>query len=135
MVWTDRSTNMGFLPAFVPFRLAHTSEILSSDRTASLFEKLRESYDYVGIDLPPLVPIVDVRATKRLADMYLLVVQWGRTKIPLIERALSEAPGVYQNLLGVVLNKVNVDAARRYDMHLKAYYCNKHFSRYGYVDE
>ena len=98
VVWTDRSTNMAFLPAFVPFRLAHTSEILSSDRTAWLFEKLRESYDYVVIDLPPLVPIVDVRATKRLADMYLLVVQWGRTKIPLIERALSEAPGVYRKL-------------------------------------
>ena len=135
VVWTDRSTNMVFLPAFVPFRFAQTSEILSNDRMAWLFEKLRESYDYVVIDLPPLAPIVDVRATKRIADMYLLVVQWGRTKIPLIERTLRDAPGVYENLLGVVLNKVDVDAARRYDMHLKAYYRNKHFSRYGYVDD
>ena len=134
VVWTDPSTNMAFLPAFVPFRLPHSSEILSSDRTARLFESLRQSYDYVVIDLPPLAPVVDVRATKRMVDTYLLVVQWGRTKIPLIEHALGDAPGVYENLLGVVLNKVDMNAARRYDGHLKDYYHNKHFSRYGYVD-
>jgi succinoglycan biosynthesis transport protein ExoP len=134
VVWTDPSTRMAFLPAFVPFRLPHSSEILQSDRTARLFESLRRSYDYVVIDLPPLAPVVDVRATKRMVDTYLLVVQWGRTKIPLIEHALGEAPGVYENLLGVVLNKVDMRAARRYDGHLKDYYYNKHFSRYGYVD-
>ena len=95
---------------------------------------LRQSYDYVVIDLPPLAPVVDVRATKRIVDTYLLVVQWGSTKIPLIEHALGEAPGVYENLLGVVLNKVDMNVARRYDGHLKDYYHNKHFARYGYVD-
>jgi succinoglycan biosynthesis transport protein ExoP len=134
VVWMDPSTHMTFLPAFVPFRLPHSSEILSSDRMARLFEVLRQSYDYVVIDLPPLAPIVDVRATKRIVDTYLLVVQWGRTKIPVIETALGEAPGVYENLLGVVLNKVDMNVARRYDGHLKDYYRNKHFSRYGYVD-
>jgi polysaccharide biosynthesis transport protein len=133
-VWTDPSTKMTFLPAFVPFRLPHSSEILNSDRAARLFEELRQGYDYVIIDLPPLAPIVDVRATKRIADTYLLVAQWGQTKIPVIEHALGEAPGVYENLLGVVLNKVDMDVARRYDGHLKDYYHNKHFSRYGYVD-
>ena len=94
----------------------------------------RESYDYVIFDLPPLAPVVDVRATARLVDAYVLVVEWGRTKIPLIERALREAPGVHKNMLGVVLNKADMDSVRRYDGHLSDYYQNKHFARYGYED-
>jgi polysaccharide biosynthesis transport protein len=134
VVWKDSPTDMGFLPAFVPSRLAHSSEILGSDRTVRLFERLRERYDYVVIDLSPLAPIVDVRATSRLVDAYVLVVEWGRTKIPVVERALSEAASVYENLLGVVLNKADMKAVHRYEGHFGAYYQNKHFSRYGYVD-
>lgn len=134
VMWKDASTNMAFLPAFTPFRLANSSEILASDRTVRLVERLSQSYDYVVIDLSPLVPVVDVRATGRLVDAYVLVVEWGRTKIPMVERALGEAPGVYENLLGVVLNKADIKAIRRYDGHLGDYYYNADFSRYGYVD-
>jgi succinoglycan biosynthesis transport protein ExoP len=134
VVWKDPSTNMAFLPAHIPFRLAHSSDILAGDRTVQLFERLRQSYDYVVIDLSPLAPVVDVRATGRLVDAYVLVVEWGRTKIPLVERALSEAPGVYEKLLGVILNKADMGTVRRYDRHLSDYYHNAHYSRYGYVD-
>ena len=133
-VWHDPTTNMTFLPAFVPFRLAHSSEILASDRTVRFFERLRESYDYVVVDLSPLAPVVDVRATRRLVNAYVLVVEWGRTQIPVVERALGEAPNVYENLLGVILNKVDMVSVRRYDGHFGDYYRNEHFSRYGYVD-
>ena len=45
-------------------RLLHTSEILASDARKTLFEQLRETFDYVIVDLSPLAPVVDVRATK-----------------------------------------------------------------------
>ena len=134
VMWKDASTNMAFLPAFIPFRLANSSEILASDHALRLIERLSQSYDYVVIDLSPLVPVVDVRATGRLVDAYVLVVEWGRTKIPMVERALAEAPGVYENLLGVLLNKANLHAVRRYGGYLKDYYYNEKFSRYGYED-
>ena len=133
VVWTDPSTNMAFLPAAMPFRLAHSSEILSNDLTKQLFKELRQSYDYIIVDLSPLVPVIDVRATTNLVDAYVLVVEWGRTKIKLVEHALSEAENVYENLLGVVLNKANMDIVHRYDGYLDGYYRNKHFARY-YAD-
>jgi len=133
-VWKDPSTNMAFLPAYVPFRLAQSSEILASDSTVRLFEKLRQSYDYVVIDLSPLAPVVDVRATRRLVDTYVLVIEWGRTKIPVVKRALGEAPGVYRNLLGVILNKADMHGVSRYDAYFGNYYHDEYFSRYGYVD-
>jgi succinoglycan biosynthesis transport protein ExoP len=133
VIWTDPSTNLAFLPAAIPFRLAHSNEIFSSDLTKQLFKELRQSYDYIIVDLSPLVPVIDVRATANLVDAYVLVVEWGRTKVKLVEHALRESENVYENLLGVVLNKANMDVVHRYDGYLDGYYRNKHFARY-YAD-
>ena len=65
-----------------------------------LFVRLRESYDYVIVDLSPIVPVVDVRATTHLVDSYVFVVEWGKTKIDVAEHALNSARGVYDNLVG-----------------------------------
>ena len=40
VVWRDLHSNLNFLPAFIPFRLPNSSEILSNDRTVRLFENL-----------------------------------------------------------------------------------------------
>jgi succinoglycan biosynthesis transport protein ExoP len=133
VIWTDPLTNLAFLPATMPFRLAHSNEIFSNDSTKQLFKEMRQSYDYIIVDLSPLVPVIDVRATTNLVDSYVLVVEWGKTKIKLVEHALREAENVYENLLGVVLNKANMDVVHRYDGHLEGYYRNKHFARY-YVE-
>ena len=83
---------MAFLPAIVKSRgVAFTSEFLASDATKILFDNLRQSYDYVVVDLSPLAPIVDVRATTHLVDSYFLVVEWGRTKIDVVKHALAAA--------------------------------------------
>jgi succinoglycan biosynthesis transport protein ExoP len=134
VVWTDPSTHLSFLPVVAKSRLTHTSEILSSDAMKQLFERLRARYDYVIVDLSPLAPVVDVRSTTRLIDTYLFVIEWGKTRIGVVEHALSAANEVYENLLGVVLNKVNVKLLNRYDSDRGEYYYNPLYSRYGYTD-
>lgn len=133
-IWKDPSTNMAFLPAVVKSRLPHSNEILGSDPTKKLFEQLRERYDYVVVDLSPLAPVVDVQATTHLVDSFIFVIEWGRTKIDIVEHALSNAPGVFENLLGVVLNKVDMNVFGRYASHREGYYYNKHYERYGYME-
>ena len=93
-----------------------------------LFDRLREKYDYVIVDLSPLAPVVDVRAATHLLDCYLFVVEWGKTQIDVVERALNTSRGVHDNLLGVILNKVDFARLGGYDY--SAYY-----SRYGYYTE
>ncbi len=132
VIWKDRATNMTFLPAVVKSRVAHTSEILASDATKNLFDKLRQSYDYIIVDFSPLAPVVDVRATTHLIDSYVLVIEWGHTKIDVVEHALGSSQGVYENLLGAVLNKVNMNRLGRYIGYNQSYYYNKHYERYGY---
>jgi succinoglycan biosynthesis transport protein ExoP len=133
-IWEDPSTNLAFLPGVVKFRLAHSTEILTSVPIKKLFEKLRKSYDYVVVDLAPLAPVVDVRATTHLIDSYVFVIEWGRTKIDVVEHALGQAQAVYDNLLGVVLNKVDMDIFGRYANNREDYYYNKHYGRYGYTE-
>ena len=115
VVWSDQSKNLSFLPAVGTARLAHTAEILRTDAMRTLFDRLRGSYDYVVADLTPLVPIIDVRATEGLVDYYVFVIEWGRTKIDLVERNLKEAPGIYTKTLGEVLNKVGGSELKRYE--------------------
>ena len=128
------STNLVFLPAVMKFRFANSNEILSSDPMKKLFEKLRESYDYIVVDLPPLAPIVDVRAATPIVDSFIFVIEWGRTKIDVVEHALGQAQEVYDHLLGVVLNKVDMKSFGRHASHHESYYYNKHYARYGYTD-
>jgi polysaccharide biosynthesis transport protein len=133
-IWKDASTNMVFLPIVVKFQFANSSEILSSIPMKKLFENLRESYDYIVVDLPPLAPIVDVRAATPIIDSFVFIIEWGRTKINIVEHALGHAQDVYDNLLGVVLNKVDMKSFGRYASHHESYYYNKDYARYGYTE-
>ena len=134
VIWTEPSINLAFLPVVVKSRLAHSNEILYSAPMKKLFEQLRESYDYVIVDFPPLAPIVDVRGATHLVDSFVFVIEWGRTKIDIVEHVLGHAPGVYENLVGVVLNKVDMNLFGRYASHRENYYYNKHYARYGYTE-
>jgi succinoglycan biosynthesis transport protein ExoP len=134
VMWSEGTSGLAFLPAVVPRRLAHSSDLLASGPTRALFEKLRGTYDYVIVDLSPLAPVVDVRVITPMVDSFLFVVEWGRTKIDVVEHALSNAPGIHDNLLGVVLNKTNMNALGRYQHSYGNYYYNQDYAQYGYSD-
>jgi len=127
VICVDSATNMAFLPAIIKSPLVQTTEILVSDATKRLFDRLRLSYDYVVVDLSPLGPVADVRATTNLVDSYVFVIEWGRTNTSAVQRALRSAPDVNDNLLGVVLNKTDLKLLKRYDAHLSEYYSNERY--------
>jgi succinoglycan biosynthesis transport protein ExoP len=134
VIWTDPSTNLAFLPVVAESRLIHTNEILASEPMKRLFEKLRESYDYIVVDLSPLAPVVDVRSTTNLIDSYLFVIEWGRTKIDAVKHTLNSAREINDNIFGVVLNKADVSMLGRYQSYRGKYYHNRYYARYGYTD-
>lgn len=133
-IWRDPRTNLAVLPAVQRGTLLHTSEILSAAAINKLFDHLRQNYDYVIVDLPPLTPLVDVRVTAPLIDCYVLVVEWGRTKIDVVQHALHTAPTISDSLIGAILNKTDIKAMARYDAHRSDYYNDSHYIRYGFSD-
>ncbi|MBI1203479.1 MAG: polysaccharide biosynthesis tyrosine autokinase [Rhodopseudomonas sp.] len=133
-VWADRATNLSFLPSGATPKMMHTNEVIASAAMKSLFDHLRTVYDYVIVDLPPLAPVVDVRSTTNIIDSYVYVIEWGRTKIDVVEHNLSVASGVYDHMIGVVLNKADTEVLGRYEGYHSNYYHNKYYARYGYTE-
>ena len=126
--------SMAFLPLRSKSSIADSSELLSSIAMKRLFERIRHTYDYIIVDLPPLAPLADVRATTHLVDSYLFVVEWGGTSKSIVRHALRTAPRVYERVVGAVLNKVDMKALSLYDGSRAGYYHNKAYGRYGYTD-
>jgi exopolysaccharide transport family protein len=133
-IWQDPKTNLVLLPAVKRGPLFHTSEILAAEEMRRLFDRLRATYDYIIVDLPPLAPLVDVRVTSPLIDCFILVVEWGRSKIEVVEHALHTAPNIYESTIGAVLNKTDIKAMIRYDTYRGDYYSDTHYAHYGFSD-
>jgi exopolysaccharide transport family protein len=127
-VWRDPETNLFLLPAIKAAPL-FSSEMLESEPTKRLVNGLRESFDFVIFDLPPLVPIVDARAAAHLIDCMILVVEWGRTKIEVVRHALDVAPNLQESIIGAVLNKTDMDHIALYDMKHKSMYKKEYYTR------
>jgi polysaccharide biosynthesis transport protein len=130
--WRGEGSNLAFLPTVASSRLPHTSDILASDAAQRLFEDLREKFDYVVVDLSPLGPVVDVRATTHFIDSYVYVIEWGKTPVDSVQRTLGGARGVHERLAGCVLNKVNLRVMSRYEKYQADYYHRGYYSGYAY---
>ena len=133
-LWTDTKTSLVFLPMVKNRTMLHSSEMLTTEPMRILVEKLRATYDYVIVDLPPLTPIVDARASSTFVDCFVYVVEWGRTKIDVVKHALHTAPNVYENVIGTVLNKTDIKGMASYDGSRSDYYSESHYSHYGLSD-
>ena len=129
----DPKSNLAFLPAGKRIPLFLTSEVLGGEPISKLFELLRQNYNYIIVDLPPLTPIIDVRASTHFVDAYLLTVEWGRTKIDAVEQSLRSVPNIYESLIGTILNKTDMDTIAQYDI-TGRYDKKNYYSRYGYTD-
>jgi polysaccharide biosynthesis transport protein len=125
---------LSFLPAGNVSQSSEVTQLLGSAELRALFDTLRAKYEYVVVDLPPTAPVIDVRATTKLLDFYIFVVEWGQTNVHVVEHALKDASGVYENALGVVLNKVDMRSIARYEGQRGQYFHNKYFTDYVHSD-
>jgi polysaccharide biosynthesis transport protein len=74
-----------------------------------------KDYDYVLVDLPPILPVVDVKAAAHLFDAFVLVVEWASTSTDEILKAVNSSSVLAERLLGVVLNKADETVMRRFE--------------------
>ena len=103
IIVTDaRHANLQFLPVgTIP---PNPTELLFSDRLKQLIDTVRNQYDYIFIDCPPIEMVADTQIIEQLADRTLFVVRTGlleRSMLPELQRIYDEKK--YKNM-ALILN-------------------------------
>ena len=125
LIITDSKHKFDFLPASTRLKPSNSSDILNSPAMKQMFKAAKNDYDYVLVDLPPILPVVDVKAVSHLFDAFVLVVEWGSTSTDEILKAVAASPALSERLLGAVLNKADEDIMRRFEG-----YSDRHYNYY-----
>jgi capsular exopolysaccharide synthesis family protein len=90
------------------------SEILQTGAMSAVVADLREAYDVVLIDAPPLLPVTDAALLASISDGALLVVRHGDTGRDAVTGAVGRLQSVGARLLGTVLTMAPVKELTRY---------------------
>jgi succinoglycan biosynthesis transport protein ExoP len=115
LVITDSKFKFDFLPSSTRMKPSNSSDILNSPAMKDMLKAAKSNYDYVLVDLPPILPVVDVKAVAHLFDGFVLVVEWGSTSTDEVFKALHASPILSERLLGGVLNKADEAVMRRFE--------------------
>lgn len=90
------------------------SEMLSSKKIRDFIESLREYYDYIFIDAPPIGIVTDAGIISTYTDGCIFVVGAGDADIEMAKVSKERLEKVGANILGVVLNKFESSGASGY---------------------
>ncbi len=91
------------------------AELLQSQAMESVITKLRDSYDVIVIDAPPLLPVTDAALLAAQSDGAILVVRHGKTTKEQSALAAERLHNVDAKILGCVLNMTPDQGADRYN--------------------
>ena len=106
---------------------AISSELLSSERTKVLINALAQKYDKVLIDSPPVNVVTDPVILSQIVGGVMLIIRSGETGRDVVRRARDQLLNVNANILGGVLNGV--------DMQKDHYYYYSYYYNYYYQEK
>lgn len=95
-----KNSNLYILPA--GGRVKNSSEFLSSDRMHKILSSLKEEFDILIIDSPPILSLADMNILSKLVDGVLLVVRAGETPKDIVLKAVHSLSS--DKIIGVILN-------------------------------
>jgi capsular exopolysaccharide synthesis family protein len=81
------------------------SQILQSARFAEAFVRLTSWFDWIVVDSPPILPIIDASLWSRLVDAAVLIIREGVTPIRALQKGLESLDN--PKLIGMVLNEAS----------------------------
>jgi succinoglycan biosynthesis transport protein ExoP len=103
--------------------------ILSSAKMKEFVAEMKSRYDYVFLDAPPIMGVSDASVLASMVDMCVLVVQYRKYPQMMTQRAKEMVTKVGGELVGVVLNNINISQDSYYYYYSGYYYDNYYKSR------
>ena len=99
----------------------NAADFFSSDRFQSTLHQLRQNYDVILIDTPPVLVVPDARLIAQYADAVLYVVRWGSTLRNAVRQGLAALASVNVKVTGLVLSQIDPGQAERYGEYFSVY--------------
>ena len=101
--------------------------LLTGEPLKELIAQLKEKFDRIILDLPPVLPIAASRKIAENADAVIFTMNWRTTPKAAARAALKRLPQDRVNIVGVVMNKVDLRKRGYFSQHDPAYF----YSRYN----
>ena len=102
-------------------------ELLMSDTFDEIIKELREEYDYVFIDTPPIHVVTDLAIIAEKLDGVVFIVRENTVSIEVVKQSVDSLKRVDAKILGFIMNDSRGDA-----LFTQYKYRRKYKSRYGY---
>src|SRR5262249_26063509 len=112
VVFKRPRSGLDVLPCVLAARLPNAADLLGSAEMEQLLAAARNAYDYIIIEIAPIMSVVDVKMIERFIDRFIFVVEWGRTRRTVVLDALSSAQVIRDRLIAVVLNRIDTGTFR-----------------------
>jgi capsular exopolysaccharide synthesis family protein len=106
-------------------------ELISSAGMELAIERLKEEYEVIVVDSPPVQLVSDAVMLSQLVTSVLFVVRADSTPYPVARHALSRLQRADAAVLGVVLNQIDLEKADNYYGEYSGY-GNRYYRKYGY---
>jgi capsular exopolysaccharide synthesis family protein len=101
--------------------------VLNSPQMKDLITELKQRYDYIFFDSPPILGVSDASVLASEVDMAIQVIQYRRYPQPMNIRAKQLVEKVGGNLIGIVLNNINMSQDESY-YYYSGYYYDYYYS-------
>ena len=98
------------------------SELLDSYSFTRLISRLREEYDYIIIDTPPLGAVIDAAIIAKNCDGMALVIEANSISYKFAQKVKAQLEKTETKILGVILNKVDMTESGYYGKYYGKYY-------------
>lgn len=112
--------------------VSYSLSLLTSDRLETLIEALREKFDYVIVDAPPIGIIIDAAQIAKFSDGVLIAVKYnsiGRRELAGVKDQVEKTGCP---ILGCVLNSVTFDSISSKHYYNRYYYYHYNSGYYAY---
>lgn len=83
-------------------------DLITDGAFSALIATLRERFDQIILDLPPVLPVAATRVLASRADATVMVARWRSTPASALQIALDRLPPDRINVVGVVLTQVDI---------------------------
>jgi capsular exopolysaccharide synthesis family protein len=97
-------------------------ELFGTERFLSLIQELRSNFNWVLIDSPPVISLTDSVILASLVDLIAFVVRHSENDKEMIRRCVTSLRNVNQNVIGAILNDVDLARSHYRDYYYAGYY-------------